>query len=127
MIALGLGFTSRASAGDIVAAIDATLAAYRLERQDVEVVSTADFKRSSQCFTDAIAGIDLKPRYCSGEALRRYNAKTLSHSEHSLTSTGIACVSEAAALSAVGVHGKLLGPRHTFGQVTCAIAVEEAP
>ncbi len=122
MIAVGLGFTNKATADDIVTAIDATLAAYRMKRKDVDVISTAVFKRGSQSFLDAATRINLQPRYYSRQALSQYNDRLQIQSEHSLTSTGIACVCEAAALSATGKNGVLLGPRRVHGLVTCAVA-----
>ena len=57
--------------------------------------------------------------------LTRAGGRTLTHSDRSIEVTGAPSASEAAALSAIGPHGKLLGPRAAVGPVTCALATDE--
>jgi cobalt-precorrin 5A hydrolase len=59
------------------------------------------------------------------EALEAASARTLTRSARSLAEMNVHSVSEAAALAAAGIHSKLVVPRVTLANVTCALAESE--
>jgi cobalt-precorrin 5A hydrolase len=125
MIVAGIGSRKGVAANDVLAAIDAALAAHGLSRGDVDRLATAGLKRDESALSDAGAAIGLELTIVGDEALRAASARTLTQSELSLAMTGAPSASEAAALAAAGPESRLLGPRLVLGSVTCAIAISE--
>lgn len=122
MIAAGIGFQARATGADIIAAIDAILAAQALGRGDIGVLATACFKQGSSSLSDAAGEFGVTARYLDEHALHLCEARLLTRSRTSLIHTGVSCLSEAAALAALDGDGYLLAPRLVHGPVTCALA-----
>lgn len=127
MIAVGLGFSTRAHCSDITEAIDAALADRSLKRAEVAVLATAYFKRGSHQLENAAREIGIKLSYVGEPALRRTNDRVVTRSERSQERTGCACLCEAAALAVLDRDAVLIMPRFVHGPVTCAIASGAAP
>ena len=125
MIAVGIGSRKGVAANDVLAAIDAALAAHGLTRGEIDRLATAELKRGEPVLSEAGAAIGLELTIVDDEKLEAASRRTLTHSDLSLALSGAPSVSEAAALAAAGPGSHLLGPRLVVGAVTCAIAVSE--
>lgn len=122
----GIGCRSDASAAEIVAAIDAALAAHALECSSVAAIATSSAKAAQPAVTTAGRTLGMAIIALDDGELKGADAKTLTRSQRSLDSTGVSSLSEAAALAAAGSGSRLLGPRIAVGPVTCALAIEGA-
>jgi cobalt-precorrin 5A hydrolase len=118
MIVAGIGFRKGVSAAEILAALDAALAAHGRGREQIGRLATSREKSGEAGLVET--GRSLGVAVVGVEDATLQAQTTLTVSEHSLKATGIPSLSEAAALAAVG--GKLLGPRLALGAVTCALA-----
>lgn len=125
-IAIGFGATSWARVEDVVRLIEATLAAHP---------SLARDPSSSHPSRAVIATLDRRAALAHevGDALHyavvTFDAAALAGiavgvtaSPRALASVGSASVAEAAALAALGRHGRLVAARTTGRNCTCAIA-----
>ena len=124
MIVAGIGSRKGVTAADVLAAIDAALAAHGLTRAQIDRLATAPLKRDEPALGVASVAIGRELIIVDDGALRAASPRTLTHSELSLAMTGAPSVSEASALAAAGPASRLLGPRLVVGSVTCAIAVD---
>lgn len=139
MIIAGIGCRKGVSCEQVLAAIDAALAAHGLAPTDLTAFATTEFKRGEAAIFAAgqklglpVVVVDTPVATASSspgdggaasEASRRGGtATTLTMSRASLAVAGTPSVSEAAALCAAGPGAKLLGPRTIVGPVTCALA-----
>ncbi len=122
MIAAGIGFRKNTTSNDILAAIDAGINVLNKNRRDIVIIATADFKRGSSALRDAAAILGVDVQFFDSETLKTCESRVLTNSGPSLAATGVASVSEAAALAAIGNGGQLLAPRHIRGSVSCAFA-----
>jgi cobalt-precorrin 5A hydrolase len=125
MIVAGIGSRKGVAVNDVLAAIDAALAAHGLSRGEIDRLATAELKRDEPALSEAVAAIGLELTIVDNEALQAASPRTLTHSDLSLALSGAPSVSEAAALAAAGPASRLLGPRLVLGSVTCALAVSE--
>jgi cobalt-precorrin 5A hydrolase len=123
VIHAGFGFSDRASADDLVAALDLALATHGLDRADVADVAVPANRRDAPVGLDAASALGVGLAVISPEALARAGPQCLTRSERSLAATGVPSAAEAAALAAAGPGGRLLGPRLVHGVVTCALAI----
>ncbi len=121
-ITLGVGFSSKASAQDIVEAIDAALDERDITQVQLTSLATMDIKRGSLALADAAQQLGLTVTYIGAPALHAVAARCLTQSHLSLEATGLPSASEAAALAAAGPDARLLAPRFAVGLVTCALA-----
>ena len=119
----GIGCRSNVSEAEIVAAIDAALAAHALECNSVAAIATSAAKGAQPAVAAAGLTLGMTVIVLDDVKLRAADAGTLTRSERSLAKTGLASLSEAAALAAAGRGSRLLGPRLALGPVTCALAV----
>jgi cobalt-precorrin 5A hydrolase len=123
MIVAGIGSRRGVTADDVLAAIDAALAAHGLERGDLNLLTTARLKASELAFAEASTALGLEFAIVDDPALAEASHRTLTRSPLSAAHSGTPSVSEASALAAIGPDSRLLGPRVIVGPVTCAIAV----
>ena len=124
MIVAGIGSRKGVAAEDVLAAIDAALAAHGLTRGQIDRLATAPLKRDEPALSAASAAIGRELVIVDDAALSAASPRTLTHSELSLAMTGAPSVSEASALAAAGPAAACSG-RAGVGSVTCAIAVSE--
>lgn len=119
----GIGCKAGVGAADVLAAIDAALAAHNAARADLEALAVVPRKADEEGVAAAAEklGLPLRVMEQAGEIA------TLTASERSFAATGQGSASEAAALAAAGQGGRLLGVRIAVGPVTCALSERGAP
>jgi cobalt-precorrin 5A hydrolase len=118
----GIGCRAGIEAGEVLAAIDAALAAHALDRASLGAVATVPQKAGERALSDAAQALGLTLVVADAEQLERVRQKIVTRSVASLAATGFDSAAEAAALAVAGNDGALLGPRIVLGNVTCAIA-----
>jgi cobalt-precorrin 5A hydrolase len=123
MMVAGIGCRRGVGADEVLAAVAAALKHLSAERAHLDALATAELKLGESGITIASQRLGLPLRIVGGAELKQANGRTVSLSEKSLERTGVASVSEAAALAAAGPDSVLLGPRLVVGPVACAIAV----
>ncbi|WP_159588662.1 cobalamin biosynthesis protein [Chelativorans xinjiangense] len=111
----GIGCRSGVAAGEILAAVEAGA-------PGLDALATAAFKTDEPGIVAAAEVLGIPLIAVSQDDLKRASAGCLTRSDASLAATGVASVSEAAALAVAGEGSRLLGPRIATGNVTCAIA-----
>ncbi|MGD9512219.1 MAG: cobalamin biosynthesis protein [Geminicoccaceae bacterium] len=120
MIVAGFGFRQGASSGDILAALDAALAAHG--RREVAALATSQDKAAEPGLLAAGRALGRPVTALPQEKLLAVAHQTLTRSDRSMEATGLPSLSEAAALAAAGEAARLLGPRVVVGAATCALA-----
>lgn len=118
----GLGARKGVATAQVLAAIDAALAAHGLSRDRLTALAAVPAKRREPAFRQAAEGLGLPLLIPETEAFEGARPGLLTRSAASLAATGFGSASEAAALAAAGPGGRLLGPRIASGAATCAIA-----
>ncbi|MFC0219099.1 cobalamin biosynthesis protein [Pseudochelatococcus lubricantis] len=121
--AAGIGCRRDAPLADVLAAIDAALAVQQLSRGDLDALATIAPKRHEPAIAAAAETLGVPLVIVSAAAARDASGRCLTLSAASLAATGVACVSEAAALAAIGPRGRLTHPRAVRGAAACAIAI----
>lgn len=122
MMVAGIGCRNGVAAAEVLAAVEAALAAHGLDPVALSALATTAFKRDEKGIAAAARRLGLPLLVVEDEA----SDGTLTRSDLSLAVAGSPSVSECAALGAAGGNARLLGPRLALGPVTCAIA-ESAP
>lgn len=125
MIVAGLGSRRGATQAQVLAAIEAALAAHGLTRGDLDRLATVQLKGDEAGLRAAAAALGLELAVVGQPSLEDVADRTLTASKLSAAHAGTPSVSEASALFAAGQGSRLLGPRLVVGPVTCAIAVAE--
>jgi cobalt-precorrin 5A hydrolase len=120
MIVAGIGCRKGAVETDVLAAIDAALAAHGLPRAALRALAILPQKQQEPAIAAAARtlGVDVIVSMAIGK-------ETLTQSAYSLAATGTGSASEAAALAAAGEGAYLLGPRVIANGATCALASTE--
>ncbi|MEX0953928.1 MAG: cobalamin biosynthesis protein [Rhizobiaceae bacterium] len=125
MIFAGIGAQKGVKAKDVLAAVDTALNAYGLKRDAVSALYSNMSKSAEAGLLDAAKELGVECHAIAHPTLRRAAEHTITQSGASIAATGLASLSEAAALAAAGPGARLLGPRLAVGPVTCALAVSE--
>jgi cobalt-precorrin 5A hydrolase len=123
MIVAGIGSRKGVTVNEVLAAVDAALAAHGLARGDVDRLATAEVKRDEPALAAAGSALGRDLDVVGDAGLAAASNRTLTRSQASMDKTSVPSVSEASALAAAGPNSRLLGPRVVMGAVTCAIAV----
>lgn len=118
----GLGCRQRTPASDVLAAIDAALAAHGLARRDLGALATITRKQHEHAMVEAAQILGLPLLIVSDADALAAQSRCLTHSAASIAATGLASVAEAAALAAAGPLVRLNQPRSAYGNATCALA-----
>ncbi|HTJ89656.1 MAG TPA: cobalamin biosynthesis protein [Acidocella sp.] len=119
MIVAGIGFSSNASAAEIVALVRrAEGEAGRM----AESLAAPDFKGDAAALHEAAQALRLPVRLLDREMLAAAQARCATQSPVAAKKLGLASVAEACALVAAGENSHLLVARLAQGNVTCAIA-----
>jgi cobalt-precorrin 5A hydrolase len=118
----GLGCTAAAAPAEILAALDAALAAAGRSRDDLRALSTPDFRAVLPGVVAATKTLGLPLTGIDSAALDATAARTLSPAPAAARRPMTASPAEAAALAAAGPGARLLGPRLAHGPVTVALA-----
>ncbi|MDN2565847.1 cobalamin biosynthesis protein [Aquibium sp. A9E412] len=127
MIVAGIGARRGASVAAVLAAVSAATRGHGLAPGDVGLLASSAAKAAEPGLAGAAAALGLRLAAVAAADLQRAAARTLTHSPRALAATGVPSLSEAAALAAAGPRGRLIGPRHAEGPVTCALATTEEP
>jgi|GEM_PF-1255734 len=120
----GVGFSSRAGAGDIAAAVRAVLHDNGLDAARLDVLASLAAKRHCAALAEAADALGVRLMLIGDAALGSAAARGLTHSQLSMKITGLPSASEAAALAAAGRTSRLLAARNRHGPVTCALALQ---
>jgi cobalt-precorrin 5A hydrolase / precorrin-3B C17-methyltransferase len=123
LLVAGIGCTSTATADEIVALVEATLATAGRSPQDLACLASIDHRAQLPALHDAARRF--------GVPLRSFAAVELAAEEQRLTTpsavvadlAGLSGIAEAAALKA----GRLLVPKRKSAHATCAIGLAAAP
>ncbi|MCC0044925.1 MAG: cobalamin biosynthesis protein [Brucellaceae bacterium] len=122
MIVAGIGARKNVTADEVLAVLDAALATHDLPRTAISALASSNAKSAEPGIVEAASRLGIACQGLSDELLRAADGDTATRSDVSIAVTGLASLSEAAALAAVGPGGALLGPRVALGPVTCALA-----
>lgn len=114
----GIGCKRGVSAADVLAAIDAALAAQGASRPELEALAVLAQKASEDGVTQSARLLGLPLRVVEMDN----DVTTPTRSSRSLAATGQGSASEAAALAAAGEGGRLRGARTVVGSVACALS-----
>jgi cobalt-precorrin 5A hydrolase len=125
IVIAGIGCRRNASADAIEAVIDAALAACNLERGELTALATAAEKGVEPGLRAAAGRLALCLVLVGETELRRVSGAVLTISERVVALKGVPSIAETAALAAAGAAARLLAPRISNAQATCAIAVGE--
>jgi cobalt-precorrin 5A hydrolase len=125
MIVAGIGTQKGVKAEDVLAAIDAALNEHGLTRGAISALYSNISKSAEAGVRDAAKQLGVECHAIAHPRLRRAAENTITRSGASIAATGLASLSEAAALAAAGPKARLLGPRIAVGPVTCALATGE--
>lgn len=124
----GIGCRKGVSAREVLAAVEAALAAVpegRGEGDDfrtIDMLAAAAFKAGELGIRAAAKTLGMPIVFVSRAELERASPRCLTRSAASFAATGTGSAAEAAALAAAGGSGTLIGPRIIRANVTCAIA-----
>ena len=118
----GIGFSSRAQAGDIVQAVRTALAAHGCDGQALVALASLARKRGDPALAQAARLFGVPAVYVDDEDAHAASARGGTKSQRSIRKTGLPSACEAAALAGAGDGSRLLGPRFCLGPVTCALA-----
>lgn len=125
MIFAGIGAQKGVKAKEVLAAVDAALNVYGVKRDAVSALCSNMSKSAESGLIDAANELGVGCLAIAHPTLRRADGLTITRSGASIAATGLASLSEAAALAAAGPGARLLGPRIAVGPVTCALATRE--
>jgi cobalt-precorrin 5A hydrolase len=119
MIVAGIGFSSGASAAEIVAVVRRAEGA---AGRSAEVLAAPDFKGDAAALREAAEALRLPLRLLAREVLEVAQERCPTRSPVAARVVGLASVAEACALAGAGDKSHLLVARLTQGKVTCALA-----
>ncbi len=122
MIAVGIGCRRGSPADRIAAAVGAALARLAMPADRIDALAAPAFKSGEAGIAGAARQLGLPVRWIGRPCLERVQPLCTARSPAALEATGLAAVSEAAALAAAGRNPRLLLPMIAHDGVTCAIA-----
>ena len=127
MIAAGVGCRGGCSPEDMLAALDAALAAAGLTRAALSKLCVPEEKAAEPGVMAAARALDTPLVLFSRAALLAQAPRALTDSPHARASFGVPSVAETAALAGAATLGvpRLLGPRQVAGAATCALAIAD--
>ncbi|MHB8283741.1 MAG: cobalamin biosynthesis protein [Caulobacteraceae bacterium] len=119
VIVAGLGFRTACPAEELIALIGQ---AEQTHGVVVGALAAPDFKTQAPELLRAAKMLGLAVVAVTPAAMVEAQPLCLTRSPAALAVLGVAAVSEACALAAAGVGGRLLGPKRTSASATCALA-----
>ena len=126
MIVAGIGLKSGATAEEILACVDAALAASGLAGASIARLATILSRAQEAGVIAAAAERGAELTGAPIDILRRYASACATRSDRALALYGVGSVAETAALAASAPNGRLAAPRIAVGSVTCALAISDA-
>ena len=127
MIVVGIGCRRDSPAARIAAAVDQALAQIGLPPERIDALAAPAFKLDEAGVAEAAAAIGVPLLWVGRSDLEAVQPLCRTRSSLAEAATGLAAVSEAAALAAAGHNARLLLPRIARNGVTCAVARGEGP
>ena len=127
MIVVGIGCRRDSPAARIAAAVDQALAQIGLPPERIDALAAPAFKADEAGIAEAAAGLGVRLRWVGHADLDAVQPFCATRSPVAEAVTGLAAVSEAAALAIAGRNARLLLPRIARDGVTCAVAQGEGP
>ena len=122
MIVVGIGCRRDSTASQIGAAVGAALAQAGLALERIDVLAAPAFKADEPGIACAAEALGLPVTFVDRPRLDAVQPLCATRSQVAADTTGLAAVSEAAALAAAGRNARLLLPRIARDGVTCAVA-----
>ena len=122
MIAVGIGCRRDSPAARICAAVTEALVRSGLAPDRIDVLATPAFKSDEIGIVETAAELGLPLRLVEHAQLDAVQPLCATLSPSAEAATGLAAISEAAALAAAGRNARLLLPRIVRNGVTCAVA-----
>jgi cobalt-precorrin 5A hydrolase len=125
MIVAGIGCRRGATAAAIEHSIEAALAECRLDRSALNALATAAEKGDEPGLRDAASRLSLPLILVAQPDLALASDRVLSFSKRVSFLKGVPSIAETAAIAAAGRDARLLAPRVSNREATCAIAIGE--
>ena len=125
MIAIGIGCRRGSTASRIGAAVGEALVQTGLTPDRIDVLAAPAFKADEPGIAGVTEELGLPVTFVDRSRLDTVQPLCATRSQMAEDSTGLAAVSEAAALAAAGRNARLLLPRIARDGVTCAVATGE--
>lgn len=122
-IVVGLGCTSKAESGEVLALVEAALDDAGIAPGAVAAFATIESRSGNQALREAAETFGVPLRVFSRRAIEREQKRLATPSGKVEAETGLAGVCEAVALKA----GTLLAPKRIAGHVTCALGRADTP
>ena len=122
MIAVGIGCRRDSPAARIGAAVEEALAQAGLSAEQIDALAVPAFKADEPGIVRAAEELGLPVKLVHRSELDAVQPLCATRSRAVEERTGLAAVSEAAALAAAGRNARLLLPRIARNGVTCAVA-----
>ena len=122
MIAVGIGCRRGSPAVRIGSAVGAALEKAGLTRERIDTLAAPAFKAEESGIVQAAQDLGLPVTFVGRSQLDAVQPRCATRSSAAEKATGLAAVSEAAALAAAGRNARLLLPRIACGGITCAVA-----
>ena len=122
MITVGIGCRRNSPAARIGAAVEEALAKAGLAAGKVDALAVPAFKADEPGIVRAAQELGVPVKLVRRSELDAVQPLCATRSRAAEESTGLAAVSEAAALAAAGRNARLLLPRIARSGVTCAVA-----
>jgi cobalt-precorrin 5A hydrolase/precorrin-3B C17-methyltransferase len=122
VLALGVGCARGATAEDVKALVEATLADAGLSRQSVAVIASLDLKADEPAIHALAADLQVPVRFFTPAELEERAPRLATPSDVVFAETGCHGVAEGAALAAAGDQGQLVVPKAKSPVATCAVA-----
>lgn len=126
VIVAGIGCRKGATTAAIVAAVHAAVSRQGLGVAALDSLATLRLKQDEDGIIAAGRALSLELIVINEAEARAAAERALTMSARSLAATGTRSASETAALAAAGPGSRLLAPRLALGDVTCALATDEA-
>ena len=122
-VVVGLGCTSKAEAGEVLALVDAALSGADIAPGAVAAFATIESHAKTAALRMAAETFGVPLRVFSRREIEREKKRLATPSEKVEAATGLAGVCEAVALKA----GSLIAPKQIAGNVTCALGKADTP
>jgi precorrin-2 C20-methyltransferase len=121
-LAVGVGCERNAEPEELVALVEASLAAQGLAQASVACVASIDVKMDEPAVHAAAAALAVPARYFTAGELERETPRLANPSDTVFRAVGCHGVAEAAALAIAGTDATLIMPKQRSARATCAIA-----
>ncbi|MCY4395146.1 MAG: cobalamin biosynthesis protein [Rhodospirillaceae bacterium] len=122
MIVVGIGCRRGCPAARIGAAVGEALERVEMTPERIDALAAPAFKAEEAALSETATALGVPLRWIGRASLEAVQPLCPTKSSTAAEATGLAAVSEAAALAAAGRNARLLLPRIARDGVTCAVA-----